>query len=330
MVRARTLDGFATLVRELGGDPTAILARVGIAADATDRPLEWLSFPAVLRAYELAAAETRCEAFGMRLGHLRRLSYLGPLQLMVSYSRDLRTGFEAFCRFASVQNTGCQPSLEICRDEATFALALNPQVRRWGNQWVEESLVAALRLLRGCLGADYLPRRISLRHAAIGERASYLRHFGMAVCTNAYADGVTIDRRDLEVANARRDDAVLSVLTDYLRSDAVPARTDTAALVRGALRRSLEGGPLSIEAVAQTLGMHKRTLQRRLQEGGTSFADLLDEVRAEAARHYVASRTVPLTHVALRLGFSDQSAFNHAFRRWFHHSPTEWLTATAK
>jgi AraC-like DNA-binding protein len=328
-VRARTLEGFAPLVRELGGDPAQILTRVGIAADATARPLEWISFPAVLRAYEVAAAETRCETFGLRLGMVRQLGFLGPLQLIVSYSQNLRSGFEAFCRFVSVQNTGYQPYLDVGPDEATFQLILTSQLRRWGQQWVEESLVTALRLLRGCLGARYVPRRISLRHAAISNRATYERYFGTEVLTQAPIDGVTIDRRDLEVVNARRDDEVLSVLTDFLRADAPPPRTDVNGLVKGVLRRSLGTGEISIESVAEQIGVHKRTLQRRLQETGTTFADLLDEVRADIAKHYVATGQLPLTRVALLLGFNDQSAFNHAFRRWFQRSPSEWAETRA-
>jgi AraC-like DNA-binding protein len=258
---------------------------------------------------------------------VRQLGFLGPLQLIVSYSQNLRSGFEAFCRFVSVQNTGYQPYLDVGPEEATFQLVLTSQLRRWGQQWIEESLVTALRLLRGCLGARYVPRRISLRHAAISDPATYERYFGSDVCTQAPLDGVTIDRRDLEVTNARRDDEVLSVLTDFLRADTMPARTDVNGLVKGVLRRALGSGEISIEAVAQEIGVHKRTLQRRLQETGTTFADLLDEVRADVARHYVATGQLPLTRVALLLGFSDQSAFNHAFRRWFQRSPTEWAGA---
>jgi len=231
-VRARTLDGFVPLVGELGGNAAQILTRMGLPPDATARPLDWISFPAVLRAYEVAASETRCKTFGLRLGATRQLSFLGPLQLIVSYSRNLRSGFEAFCRFASVQNTGYRPYLDVGPEEATFQLILTSQLRRWGEQWMEDSLVTALRLLRGCLGAQYVPRRVSLRHAAISDRATYERHFGTDVHTEAPVDGVTTDSRDLEVVNARRDDEVLSVLTDFLRADAAPARTDVTASSR--------------------------------------------------------------------------------------------------
>jgi len=327
IVRARTLDGFTQLVRELGGDPEGVLARVGLADHVTAHPLEWISFPAVLRAYEIAANETRCETFGLQLGAVRQLSVLGPLQLVVSYSENLRSGFEAFCRFASVQNTGYQPYLDVGPEECTFRLVLPAQLRRWCRHWIEDSLITALRLLRGCLGDHYVPRSVSIRHAALSDQATYARFFGTEVRSLERVDGITMDRRDLEVINARRDDGVLSVLSDYLRADALPARTDIDALVKGVLRRSLGAGEISVEAVAEEMGMHKRTLQRRLQQTGTTFADLLDEVRADMAKSYVATGQLPLTRIALLLGFSDQSAFNHAFRRWFQRSPTEWANA---
>jgi AraC-like DNA-binding protein len=324
------LEGFAPLVSELGGEAAEILERVGIAADVLTRPLEWISFPAVLRAYEVAATETRCRTFGLRLGSVRPLGFLGPLQLIVAYSQNLGAGIEAFCRFASAQNTGYQPYLDVGPTEATFQLVLTSQLRRWGQQWIEESLVTALRLLRGSLGSAYIPRYVSLRHAPLSDQLTYERYFGTGVRTQASIDGVTIDRRDLEAVNARRDDEVLSVLSDYLRAEAVPPRTDVHALVKGVLRRSLGTGEISIEAVADEIGMHKRTLQRRLQERGTTFAELLDEVRADAARNYVAAGQLPLTRIALLLGFSDQSAFNHAFRRWFRRSPSEWAGANER
>jgi len=328
-VRARTLDGFVPLVHELGADPVQILSRVGIRADIAACPLEWISFPAVLRAYEVAATQTGCRAFGLRLGTIRQLGFLGPLQLIVSYSQNLRSGFEAFCRFVSVHNTGCQPYLDVGPEAATFQLMMTSRLRRWGQQWIEESLVTALRLLRGCLGERYVPRFISLRHAAISDRATYERYFGTEVRTQAHMDGVTIDSRDLEIVNARQDDRVLSVLTDYLRADAMPLRTDVNGLVKVALRRLLGTGDISVESVADDIGIHKRTLQRRLQDTGTTFAELLDEVRADVARHHVAAGRLPLTRVALLLGFSDQSAFNHAFRRWYQRSPSEWAAARA-
>jgi len=72
---------------------------------------------------------------------------------------------------------------------------------------------------------------------------------------------------------------------------------------------------------ATILGMSERTLQRRLAAEGTSFQRLLDDTRRELARHYLGQRNLSLADIAYLLGFTDQSSFFRAARRWFGSSP---------
>jgi AraC-like DNA-binding protein len=65
-------------------------------------------------------------------------------------------------------------------------------------------------------------------------------------------------------------------------------------------------------------------LQRRLAEAGVRYADLLDSCRADMALEYLEGSSMPIINLAHMLGYSDQSAFNHAFRRWHGVSPTAW------
>jgi AraC-like DNA-binding protein len=76
-----------------------------------------------------------------------------------------------------------------------------------------------------------------------------------------------------------------------------------------------------VHAAGKLLGMHARTLQRRLAEEGTSFRDVIDGVRKDLAEGYVADRALTLDEVALLLGFSDKSAFHRAFVRWTGETP---------
>jgi len=83
--------------------------------------------------------------------------------------------------------------------------------------------------------------------------------------------------------------------------------------------------------VAQALHLSQRTLQRRLQEEGTSFQSLLDDTRRELAEQYLAQPTMTLLQIAYLLGFADPSNFFRAFRRWFNVTPGEYRAAkTAK
>jgi AraC-like DNA-binding protein len=75
--------------------------------------------------------------------------------------------------------------------------------------------------------------------------------------------------------------------------------------------------------------MSDRTLQRRLEDLGISYSDILGEVRHELSREYLREPDVSIAEVAWLLGFSDQSAFGRAFKRWTGQSPGAWRSAHA-
>jgi AraC-like DNA-binding protein len=85
--------------------------------------------------------------------------------------------------------------------------------------------------------------------------------------------------------------------------------------------RYLPNGEPRRPKIAGALGMSERTLQRRLAAEGTSFQRLLDDTRRELAQQYLGQRNVSLADTAYLLGFSDQSSFFRAARRWFGTSP---------
>ncbi|WP_296742644.1 AraC family transcriptional regulator [Mesorhizobium sp.] len=85
--------------------------------------------------------------------------------------------------------------------------------------------------------------------------------------------------------------------------------------------------PISFEQVAKSLNMSERSLRRRLQEEGTSFRDLADELRVQVAIRYVRDTDLSVEDIAFALGFSDASAFRHAFRRWTNAAPHEYRRA---
>ena len=68
--------------------------------------------------------------------------------------------------------------------------------------------------------------------------------------------------------------------------------------------------------------MTRRTLTRRLQKEGTSFTELLDDVRRQAALHYLDKSEHSVEDIAFLLGFSESSAFVRAFKRWQGMAPT--------
>jgi len=85
--------------------------------------------------------------------------------------------------------------------------------------------------------------------------------------------------------------------------------------------------PTSFDLIARRLKMSPRTLRRKLEQEGTSFRELIDELRAHAAIKYVRDTDLTIEDIAFALGFSDAAAFRHAFRRWTKSAPHEYRRA---
>ncbi|HBB23517.1 MAG TPA: AraC family transcriptional regulator, partial [Pseudomonas sp.] len=96
---------------------------------------------------------------------------------------------------------------------------------------------------------------------------------------------------------------------------------------RQILCRLLPQGEPRREAVAQALCLSERTLQRRLQEEGGSFQQLLDDTRRDLAEQYLAQPDLAPLEIAYLLGFADPSNFYRAFKRWFGVTPGEYRLA---
>ena len=86
---------------------------------------------------------------------------------------------------------------------------------------------------------------------------------------------------------------------------------------------SLPGPVPPLSEVARTLHLHPRTLQRRLVVVGTSFGQVVDDLRRDRAHRYITTTDLSLAQVADLVGFAEQSTLSHAVRRWFGLSPGE-------
>lgn len=120
-----------------------------------------------------------------------------------------------------------------------------------------------------------------------------------------------------------RDPALKAILDRQAQAllETLPDTDPMDAALRSALPRFLTEGEARLEVIAAALHRSPRTLQRRLAERGLTWQQFLDQARARLALDYLADAGLSLSDVALLLGFSEQSAFTRAFKRWYQRTP---------
>jgi AraC-like DNA-binding protein len=139
-------------------------------------------------------------------------------------------------------------------------------------------------------------------------------------------DGFVYDARRLERSQPAANPQQHSTLRAHseLLLEKVLAGDTLIERVSADILACLRMGNVAAELTATRLGMARRTLVRRLNQHGTSYAELLKEARYRAAIHYLQQTNHTVEDIAFLLGYSECAAFVHAFKRWTGHPPLEY------
>jgi AraC-like DNA-binding protein len=190
---------------------------------------------------------------------------------------------------------------------------------------LDASFAALVRLCRMCYGESFNPLRITMGRPALPDPKPFAEHFRAPIQYSGNENSVCFGKVEattiLPTANAEVARANEQIVQEYLaRFD----RSSVAMQVRARLTEQLSSGHANQESVAHALHMSLRSLQRRLNDEGTSYKDLLDETRRELASHYMAESHRSINEITYLLGFSEPSNFSRAFRRWTGCSPSAY------
>src|SRR5699024_458646 len=148
-------------------------------------------------------------------------------------------------------------------------------------------------------------------------------YFGCPVQCHLNCNRLTLYRKDLDRTFLSYNKELLDILTPALNQsleEQKRKRTITGT-VKWILDRRLAAGTPGIQSVASEMGMSARTLQRRLTDEGTSFNHLLNVIRHDNARRYLADSKIDVNEVAFLIGYADQNSFYRAFRMWEGETP---------
>lgn len=169
---------------------------------------------------------------------------------------------------------------------------------------------------------------VSFRQAA-PERAdeydAFEAFFGCPVSFGSRYTSIRFPLSYLSIPNPRADLGLRELLDRQASAllEAMPGAEALDKALQQVLLRLLPDGAVSLDRAARALHLSARTLQRRLEEKGTSWQTVLDKTREALARQYLGDRSLSLGDIALLLGYSEQSAFNHAVRRWTGTTPRQ-------
>ncbi len=281
-------------------------------------------------------------ALGLKIGECVKVEHLGCLGYLLKTSRDLEQALQSFERFQRLLYDGNRADLvfESNNSERTVGKLIWQADFGHSSQLSDELLLSGLiALTQHILSPEQRaahalqPIEVFFTNAAPGKLvAHYEDYFQCPVHFGQPNLAITFPAKLFSLPLLSSDQhlhALISSQAESLLKQAPNAETQHPFLMqlRATLVRALQAGEPTADYVASHLHMSNRSLHRKLSESHLIFRDVLKETRMLLAKKYLHEARLTLPEVAFMLGYSEQSAFNRAFKQWFGQSPRQFASA---
>jgi AraC-like DNA-binding protein len=313
MFAAQGVD-VARLVRTAGLDPARL-----------ENPEARFNADEISRLWELAVAESGNPALGLERELAAKHVNFDVLGYAMLSSPSLREGLDRMARYLAVVSDAASFELRPQDSDSWLVLGGSGYSRPVPRQRYAFGMLALLTLSQWLTRRPVEPLAVEFKFAQPPELARYRAAFACPLRFDQPDNRMLLAAADLQAPLPSRNPSMLAMHEAVLRERlAALGNTRTSYRVSEEIVRRLHRGEPRREAVAASLALADRTLQRRLQAENTSFQQLLDEARCELARKYLAEERYALTQIADLLGFVDQSNFFRACKRWFGQPPGQY------
>jgi AraC-like DNA-binding protein len=326
MVRVDALRKFPEVVAQLGGNPNSLLAKFQIDPAILSNRHAVIPYRSLVLVLERAATELRCPDFGMRLAAAQGgVKVLGPLEFAMCNSRTLREAFRYCADHIQVYSTASQMHARAGHMPDALFFQLDILLGRLPPhpQSIERALLLTQDIALTITQGQVRAREVWIAHEPLAAPEKYREYFGTEVRFGQSMDGLFFAESDLDLPIPNVDSQIYELSTDFIENRFPSADAVLSPRVRTIVERLLTEGDCTYSSVASMLGMHPRTLQRRLRSEGKSVESIKDSVRRDMALRYLKHSTMPLIRVAKMLGYSEASTLSRSCYRWFSLSPRQ-------
>src|SRR5271163_404476 len=315
-------------LEEAGVLVPAVLRRAGLPQNLFEQTRILVSTEELFALWRAIGEMSKDATIGVRLGTETSIARFHPSGLAALSTETFGAAIDHMARYKrlSVPEEILHETIEnewAIRFRWTLGVDLEPAVL------VEHCFAWVLTIAREGTGTRIKPLRVELvqprSHTKILER-----HFGCPVVCGASRNAIIFRAEDAAIPFVTRNIELLAMLApqfDQELKDRYPDEDKFTELVRGAIQHRLTGHRPVVDDVAKDLHMSARTLQRRLQDSGSSYQRVLDDARHQMARYYLSNSVLELAEAAYLLGYEDANSFARAFRAWEGMPPKNWREA---
>jgi AraC-like DNA-binding protein len=312
------------VLNDLGANPDRLIFASGLNPGLFEDGNNLVPFVSVGQLMVDCARELECDHFGMLIGARAGVDSLGLVGATMRNSATVGAALAALEAHLGIQNRGAVPYIEVSDDLAMFSFLPYKRGMVGTGLYAEGGLATTVSVMRDLIGPEWSPLEVLIPRKQPRRLDKYWHFFRAPVRFDQEVAALVFPSSHLEIAISGADPDVLRDLMMQVRFLEKDSDRSVSERLRRLIRQQLVNAHCSVDSIAHSLHMNRRTLNRRLRAEGTTVRQLMGEVRFEVACQLIADTGLGLSAVAAALDFSEPAAFNHAFRRWAGCAPSEW------
>jgi AraC-like DNA-binding protein len=322
-IRSSALLDYGKAAISFNLDPIPMLQRAGLDPHCLDNVDLKVSMRAVNDLYELSAATTGIDDFGLRVAEMRGLPDLGPVTLILREKETVRAALHTLTSFLHLHSDAVLVHLRE-GEPPVLAVDMVFEGLNHRRQVTDGSVGTVTTLMRWLLSERWTPVSVSFMHMRPANVSRYESFFRCPVDFNQEFNGIVLRPEDLNEKLPSSSPAIRRHAQRYLESVGGTSGQCWVHKVSQVIGIFLSRGEARLDIVARHLGIDPRTLNRRLLKRGYNFSAVLENVRRNTAVQHLRDGDQPLSDIAGLLGFSSLSAFSSWFHRAFDRAPSAW------
>ncbi len=324
-----TISSWALLVAKAlesyGCDCDAVFKRAGLDPKKLRDPNARYPASGMLKLWRLAVETTDDPCFGLSVARFWHPTSLHALGYSWMASGTLKEALERTVRYFQVLTTAGRVRLE--EEPEAYLLTLEPRnsLALPADEAIDAAMATLVFMCRTSYGEQFRPLRVAMRRTLPLCGGKFAAFFQAPIDYASANNGLYLGKHELNVrlptANAELARANDRIVMSYL---ARMNDGNVSMQVKTQIVDQLPSGGLNERTIAGALNLSLRTLQRKLNELGTSYKALLDEARRDLASGYIQDPSYSISEITYLLGFSEPSNFSRAFKRWYGESPSQY------
>lgn len=332
------------------GVVTSLFARklVGVAGDAVDRheilgsvgldpdgpwdPKHMLDEAAFYAMLELMAQRMDVTPLPLTVGAAMRPDEYGALGLAWKAAPDLRGSFSRVERYWRIWTSNSRYEMQPA-ETGTWFIEHREGTRRLGMRIsIEADLASGVSLSRQVTSDRFAPIEVHFKHKPPKSTQHHRDYFRCPVHFGSDRDAMLLSDAALAEPTQLGDQGITQFLMSHLDRELTEIKDESTleTQTKDAIARSLSEGLPKMADIARGLGLSARSFHRRLAEHGVSFQVLTENTRRDLAMGLLREEAYSLSEIAFLTGFSEQSAFTRAFKRWAGRTPAAYRKELVK